>query len=67
MTSSDIRLRLGRLVAERHDALDSDLGRNDIYMDDLEEDLAMHRHAYVVLAVTEIATLRADFDGPLVG
>ena len=36
-------------------------------MADLETDIAASRVAYVALAVTEIATLRAELDGPLLG
>jgi len=34
---------------------------------ELEQDIAAFRQAYVGLAVTEIASLRASVDGPLVG
>ena len=36
-------------------------------MAELEEDLAETREAYVGLAVTEIATLRAELSGPQIG
>jgi hypothetical protein len=59
-TATDIRLHLGRLVAERLDAVEAGLDQNATYMDDLEADLAAARHAYVLASVTEIASLRAD-------
>ena len=37
------------------------------YMRDLEDELDVWREVYVSSAVTEIATLRAQFDGPNVG
>jgi hypothetical protein len=67
MTALDARIELQRLQAERLDAADAGLGANEIYMADLETDIAASRVAFVALAVTEIATLRAELDGPLVG
>ena len=67
MTALDARIELQRLQAERLDAADAGLGANEIYMADLETDIAASRVAYVALAVTEIATLRAELDGPLFG
>ena len=37
------------------------------YVADLDDDIAASTHAYVGLAVTEIATLRAELAGPNVG
>jgi hypothetical protein len=37
------------------------------YLADLNDDIQASTHAYVGLAVTEIATLRAEFDGPSFG
>ena len=67
MTAYDIRLRLGRLAAERLDAIEAGLGHNAIYMRELEQDLHAARASYVGLAVTEIATLRGQLGGPQVG
>ena len=67
MTASDARLELQRLQAERIDAAEAGLGDNDIYMADLDTDIEASRVAYVALAVTEIATLRAELSGPQVG
>jgi hypothetical protein len=67
MTASDARLELQRLQAERLDAAEAGLGDNAIYMAELETDIEASRVAYVALAVTEIATLRAELSGPLYG
>jgi hypothetical protein len=67
LTATDIRIQIGRLVAERHDAVEAGLGNDASYMGDLEAELAGHRAAYVGAAVTEIATLRAQLSGPLQG
>jgi hypothetical protein len=37
------------------------------YVADLDDDISASTHAYVGLAVTEIATLRAELGGPLLG
>jgi hypothetical protein len=66
-TASDARVELQRLLAQRLDAADAGLGANALYMADLETDIEASRAAYVGLAVTEIATLRAELSGPQVG
>jgi hypothetical protein len=63
MTATDARQQLHRLQVERLDAVDAGLGENDLYMADLDSDIAASRVAYVALAVTEIATLRAQLSG----
>ena len=63
MTAHDVRLRLGRLAAERLDAIEAGLGGNATYMRELEQDLKAARASYVGLAVTEIATLRGQLSG----
>jgi hypothetical protein len=67
MSSHDVRLQLGRLTAERLDAIDAGLGDNAAYMNELTHDLVAARAAYVGLAVTEIATLRGQLSGPQSG
>lgn len=64
MTAHDLRLRLGRLAAERLDAIEAGLGHNATYMRELEQDLNAARASYVGLGVTEIATLRGQLSGP---
>jgi hypothetical protein len=63
----DALAKLRRLEAERLDAVEAGLGGNELYMTDLENDIAASRNVYVGLAVTEIATLRAQLSGPQVG
>jgi hypothetical protein len=67
MTAIDARSRLQRLQAERLEAVEAGLGANALYMDDLQSDIEASHVAYVSLAVTEIATLRAQLGGPQVG
>jgi hypothetical protein len=66
-TALDARNELRRLQAERLDAVEAGLGENALYMTDLEHDIEANRALYVGLAVTEIATLRAQLGGPQVG
>ncbi len=66
-TAHDVRLQLGRLAAERLDAIEAGLGDNAAYMRELEADLTAARASYVGLAVTEIATLRGQLCGPQAG
>lgn len=63
----DALTKLRRLEAERLDAVEAGLGGNALYMTDLETDIEASRAVYVGLAVTEIATLRAQLGGPQVG
>jgi hypothetical protein len=67
MTATDARLQLQRLQAERLDAVEAGLGENALYMADLTSDIESSRVAYVALAVTEIATFRAQLSGANVG
>lgn len=67
MTAIEARTRLRTLSAERLDAVGVGLDRNELYRSSLEGDIAAARLAYVGLAVTEIATLRAQMGGPQVG
>jgi hypothetical protein len=64
MTATDARLQLHRLQVERLDAVEAGLGENVLYMTELENDIASSRVAYVALAVTEIASFRAQLSGP---
>ena len=63
MTSSDARRELGRLVAERLDAMDAaPVAEHDLRAR-IEQELSAARSAYIGLAVTEIATLRGELSG----
>ena len=66
-SATELRLRIAELQDERLVAVESGLARNVTYMTDLDADIARARAAYVGMAVTEIASLRASLDGPLVG
>jgi hypothetical protein len=66
-TAVAARSRLQRLQAERLDAAEAGLGANAVYMADLRADIAAARAAYVGLAMTEVATLRAELGGTQVG
>ena len=67
MTAADARARLERLAVERREALQAGLGHNPLYMDDLAAEIEASHTAYVGLAVTEIATFRAQLSGPQAG
>lgn len=67
MTATDARTRLQRLQAERLDAVEAGLASNALYMTDLQNDIDASQVAYVSMAVTEIATLRAQLGAPQVG
>ena len=62
-----LRSRLDRLQAERTLAIREGLGDNSAYMADLDNEMADWTQLYVAAAVTEIATLRAELDGPRYG
>ena len=67
MTATDALNNLHKLQAEKLDAVEAGLGENRLYMVDLENDIHAARAIYVGLAVTEIATLRAQLSGPQTG
>ena len=61
--AEDLRLLRAERVLATVDGLDADAG----YLAELDEEIVLARRAYVVVAVTEIATLRAELAGPLLG
>jgi hypothetical protein len=65
--AAELRSRIVALEIERLEAIEAGLGSNAVFMDDLERELGEYRNAYVGMAVTEIASLRAQLDAPLVG
>ena len=67
MSAIEMQTHLQELEAERALALMEGLGTSKAYMADLHDEIEATRHAYVAAAVTEIAVLRADLSGPLVG
>ena len=66
-SASEVRSRIFALEAERLEAIEAGLGSNATYMRDLDTELDASRVAYVGMAVTEIASFRAQLDGPLRG
>jgi hypothetical protein len=67
LTSTELQDELRLLYVERSLAelagLSSDVG----YMTDLLDDISAHESAFAGVVVTEIATLRAELGGPLLG
>ena len=67
MSTIEMQTQLQELQIERALASLHGLANHDSYMADLDQEIAIARHAYVGAAVTEIATLRARLSGPQVG
>jgi hypothetical protein len=67
MFATEIHHRLSELEAERMLASLQGLTNDPAYMADLTEEITAARHAYVGAAVTELASLRAQLSGPLLG
>ena len=67
MTATDARIQLQRLQVERVEAVEVGLGENAAYMVSLETEIASSREAYIGLAITEMATLRAQLSGAQLG
>ena len=66
-SAAGLRERLLLLERERATVALSELAANGAYMADLLDEIEATRAAYVGAAVTEIASLRAELDGPLFG
>jgi hypothetical protein len=62
-TAIKLQGRLTQLDAERALALRSELAEVDAYMADLYEEIETTRRLYVMSAVLEIASLRAELFG----
>ena len=67
MSAIEMQTHLQQLEAERALALIEGLGNSAAYMADLDDEIVATRHAYVAAAVTEIAVLRAELSGRLLG
>lgn len=67
MSAIEMQTHLQQLEAERALALIEGLGNSAAYMADLDDEIAATRHGYVAAAVTEIAVLRAELSGRLLG
>ena len=66
-TAAEIQFELRLLYAERALAELEGLTADPVYMADLLDDIHGHKHAFVGAGVTEIATLRSELSGPLLG
>jgi hypothetical protein len=66
-TAAELNGHLRELLAERALADVHGIAGQASYMADLDLEIEAYRSAYVGAAVTEIATLRAELDGPLEG
>lgn len=66
-SAADIRERLDLLVAERALAAFEGLTDDPLYEADLDDEIIATQSAYIGAAVTEIASLRAELSGPLMG
>jgi hypothetical protein len=62
-----LRDHLRHLEQERTLAVLTGLSSNGLFMRDLLDELEAVRHAYIGTAVTEIASLRAQLEAPLLG
>ena len=67
LTATDVKRQLDLLHEERLLAVEIGLAADGAYMADLEDEIVAVRAAYVGTAVTEIATMRAELSGPLLG
>ena len=66
-TATEAKQHLDLLREERLLAIEVGLAADGAYMADLEDEIAACRAAFVGAAVTEIASMRASFSGPLHG
>ena len=66
-TAAEALERLRALQFELAIAGPAGLLDDDEYVQDIEDDIATSQEVYVGLAVTEIATLRAELSAPMLG
>jgi hypothetical protein len=67
MYAVEVQIHLSELLVERALALLEGLATNGAYMEDLDEEIAATRHAYIGAAITDIATLRGELSGRQLG
>lgn len=67
MSTTALQRHIRELQAERMMASLHGLARDAAYMADLNDEIDAARHAYVGAAVIEIASLRAELSGALLG
>jgi hypothetical protein len=65
--ATDVKRHLDLLHEERLLAIEIGLSADGAYMADLDQEIAACKAAYVGAAVTEIASIRAELSGALVG
>jgi multidrug resistance efflux pump len=66
-SAAGLHEQLQLLKRERMTATLAGVAAGELYMADLLAEIEATRNAYVGAAVTEIASLRAELDGPLFG
>jgi hypothetical protein len=66
-TAAEAREHLAELEEERAVAVISGVAEIDTYIHDLDLEIELWEQQYVLAAVTEIATLRAELHGPAIG
>jgi hypothetical protein len=66
-SAADLHEQLQLLQRERAAAALAGVAANELYLTDLVAEIDATRAAYIGAAVTEIASLRAELDGPLNG
>ena len=67
LTATDVKRHLDLLHEERLLAIEVGLAADGAYMADLDEEITACRAAYIGAAVTEIASMRGELSGALVG
>jgi cystathionine beta-lyase/cystathionine gamma-synthase len=67
LTAAEARDHVAELEAERALALMSGVAAIDTYMHDLEEEIDVWRHVFVMTGVTEIASLHGELFGANAG
>lgn len=67
LTATDVKRHLALLHEERQLAIEIGLAADAAYMADLDDEIAACHAAYVGAAVTEIASMRAQLSGELLG
>ena len=67
MTAHTAHQHLTSLTAERSAATLAGLDRNATHLRDLDDEIEATRQAFIGAAVTDIATFRAQLNGPLWG
>jgi hypothetical protein len=67
ISAADIRAYLSQLQAERLEAKTVGLDECQTYINELDDEIAHCRSAYVGAAVTEIAVLRGELSGRQTG